>query len=84
MQTDSVWKVFAVDVRYMPWAEFEVYADIVEGGGYEDEPLWREVTITDIWSLDKHSSAPRRVKEYLIKEYGEYFEQELSDEYDRW
>jgi hypothetical protein len=84
MQTDSVWKVFAVDVRHMPWAEFEVYADIAEGGGYDDEPFWREVTITDIWSLDKQESAPRRVKEYLIKEYGEYFEQELSDEYDRW
>lgn len=84
MKTDSVWKVFSVDLRHMPWAEFEVYADIVEGGGYDDEPPWREVTITDIWSLDKHSSAPRRVKEYLIREYGEYFEQELSDEYDRW
>jgi len=84
MKTDSVWKVFTVDIRHMPWAEIEVYGNITEGGGYDDEPLWRDVEITDIWSLDKHSKVPERVYKYLIKEYGEYFEQELSDEYDRW
>jgi hypothetical protein len=83
MQTDKVWKTFVIEVRHIFFVELEVYADITEGGG-DDEPFWREVTITDIWSLEKHCSVSDRLKKYLIKEYGEYFEQELSDEYDRW
>lgn len=83
MQTDSVWKTFVLDVRHVPFVEIEVYGDLIEGGG-DDEPFWREIKITDIWSLEKHSSVSDRLKQYLIKEYGEYFEQELSDEYDRW
>jgi hypothetical protein len=84
MQTDSVWKVFSVDVRHMPYVDLEVYGTITEGGGYDDEPLWRDVEITDIWSLDKHAPVSEKIKTYLLKEYGEYFGQELLDEYERW
>ena len=81
---DKVWKMFSVNIRHVPYVDIEVYADINEGGGYDDEPLWREVKITDIWSMDKHCNVSDKLYQYLIKEYGEYFEQELSDEYDRW
>jgi len=84
MYDDSVWKVFTVNVRHVPFVDIEVYANIRDGGGYDDEPPWREVKITDIWSLDKHANVSEKIHQYLIREYGEYFEEELSDEYDRW
>jgi len=84
MQTDSVWKVFSVDVRHMPYVDLEVYGTITEGGGYDDEPPWREVEITDIWSLDRHRRVSWKIYKYVMDRYQEYFEQELLDEYDRW
>ena len=84
MVTDTVWKVFSMDIRHMPYVEIEVYGTITEGGGYDDEPFWRDVEITDIWSLDQHRRVSWRIYKYLMDKYQKYFEQELLDEYDRW
>ena len=81
MISDQVWAKICVDVRHLPLAEFEVYADLTEGGG-DDEPPWRDIKITDIWSLEKHEPVSRRIYDYLMKEYEEHFMEVLSDEYD--
>ena len=82
---DEISKVCVIEeFKGARWLAVEVHGEIREGGSNahnSDEPAWQEVTITDIWNTRRCVPVSDRLKNAIMKDYGDYLREELSDEY---
>lgn len=80
----EVSKVFEIEDFKGCCFEVEVYAYLEEGGSNSfgsDEPEWVDCTITNIYRTDKFKKVSDRLYSKLEKEYSEWFEESLIEDY---
>jgi hypothetical protein len=64
--------------------EVEVYGHVTEGGSNRygsDEPAWIECEITNIYNPKTNKPVSKRLYSVLEKQFGDWFEEILIEEY---
>jgi len=80
----EVWKTFEIEEFRGAYFDVEVYGYVTTGGSNRygsDEPEWIECEIKDIYNPRTNKRVSKRLYSALEKQFGDWFEEMLIEEY---